>query len=123
MALSQPAQAVELQRLVVNYQYFDGSNRIPDLAGFKAKEGLSLSMDVDLGWRFYWNSRVVSLTDPGQYRMIGLNMHLGWRVTDKLSVEYEHFSKHLLDHGDSGFPAGKFPVSDSLGLVWTIYQR
>lgn len=123
LILSTQARAIELRSLAVHYQWFDSSNRIPDLDGFKAKEGLALSMETDLFWRFYWNTSIVSLTDPGQYRLVGLNMHLGARVTESLSVEYEHFSKHLLDHGDAGYPAGKFPVQDSLGFVWVIYRK
>lgn len=123
LLLSTQAPAIELRSLAVHYQWFDSSNRIPDLDGFKAKEGLALSMETDLFWRFYWNSSIMSLTDAGQYRLVGLNMHLGARVTDSLSVEYEHFSKHLLDHGDGGYPAGKFPVQDSVGVVWTLYHK
>lgn len=113
----------ELRDLTIRYARFHESNRIPDLNGFKAKEGLSVDVNVDLFWRFYWDSRVMSYTDPGSYRMVGLNTKVGFRILDSLSIEAEHFSKHLLDHTDHGYPSGKFPVQDSIGLVWTVYSR
>lgn len=116
------SQAVTLRDLSLNYRRFDPSNRMPDLNGFTAKDGLTLNVDTDLFYRFYWNSRVVALTDNGGYKLVGLNFHLGVRVFSTLNLEYEHFSKHLLDHDDSGFPQHKFPVEDSFGIVWTLYS-
>ena len=116
-----PAPAFELTNLSLVYQRFDPSNRIPDLSGFIAKEGLNLEIDTNLFWRVYWGSRVVSFTDDGGYKLVGLNMHIGVRVLPSLSIEYEHFSKHMLDHTDANYPAGKFPVQDSLNVVWRLY--
>lgn len=121
--LSLTCNAVELQKIDLGYQRFHDSNRIPDLNGFKAKEGLSLGVNIDLWGPFYFDNRIISYTDEGSYRLIGWNFHLGAQVFKSLKVEYEHFSKHLLDHDDHGYLEGKFPVQDSIGIVWTIYSK
>ena len=116
-------QGIELDSLTLNYQRFNESNRIPDLEGFKANEGLNLGVDLTIWKPFYWNNRIVSFTDQGSYRLVGWNSHIGVRVFDCLKIEYEHFSKHILDHTDHDFQAGKFPVQDSIGFVLTIYEN
>lgn len=116
------AEALELRDLAIHYQRFHPSNRIPDLAGFTAKEGVGLVLNVGLVGPFYWNNRIVAMTDPGSYRLIGWNFSVGARLHRKFLIEYEHFSKHLLDHSDAAYPAGKFAVQDSLGFVWYLYR-
>lgn len=114
---TQPVSAVELKNLSVYYQRFHPSNRIADLQGHSAKEGVGLQLDTDLWGPLYWNNRIIAYTDNGQYRLVGWNMHFGVRFSKNFSVEYEHFSKHLLDTVGEN----KFPVQDSLGFIWQIY--
>jgi hypothetical protein len=112
------AQAVELRDLSIDYDDFHDGSRIAEMPGFKPKEGLAVNVKIDLLGPIYWNNRVHAVTDPGQYRLIGLKFELGVRVFESLDIEYRHHSQHLID----AVGPTKFPVEDSLGVHWTIYQ-
>ena len=94
-----------------------------EIPGFKAKEGITLNLDLNLGGPFFWDNKILSLTDAGGYRFVSWNFFLGIKVFRDLKILYEHRSGHLLDHGDFDYPGGKFPVNDSINLEWQIYNR
>lgn len=110
----------ELREASINYKYFHASGRDPYLYRHKLKEGLSLNLDIDLGKGFFWDSLIETKTDPGSYRYIGYNFKLGFRLIPSLDIQYEHFSKHLME---DKYPHMGFPVEDSLGLKWRVFTR
>jgi hypothetical protein len=114
--------AVEVRKVDINYRRFHPSARLLEIPGFKAKEAVNLGLDVDLGGPFYWNNEVRSLTDGGGYKYVAWNLMLGVRLFPSLDLEYEHLSGHLLDHPESAYPGGRFPVQDSLGIRWRLLQ-
>jgi hypothetical protein len=113
------AQAVELRELSVFYKYFNNRSRDPFLYDSTPKEGLDLNFNVDLVGPFYWNNTVSAMTDDAQYKSVYWNFHVGFRLFPSLAVEFEHLSRHLLD---DRYPYMKFPVQNSLGFHWTIFQ-
>jgi len=76
------------------------------------KQELNLQVDSVLFSYFYFNNRIHSQTDERQFRVVGWNFKLGISIWRNLDVEYEHFSRHLLDRN----PAFDFPVQDSIGF-------
>lgn len=118
--LAPRAWGVELSDLSITYRRFHQSARMTEIPGFRAKEGITLAVDISLGGCFFWDNRILSLTDDGGYRFVSWNFFLGCRVFRTLDLAYEHRSGHLLDHQDSAYPGGKFPVNDSINLKWTI---
>lgn len=106
--------AVEIRDLSLEYRQFqEGSilHELPDQ--FAARGELNLDLDMRLVGPLFWRNRVHSLIDQSQFRLIGWNFVLGWEVTDWLELNWEHFSRHLLD---AQYPNRHFPVEDSLGL-------
>lgn len=114
------AEAIQVRELGIHYRLFHTSARMFEIYGFKPKEAVNLLMNVDLGYCFYWDNTIKSLTDDGGYRGIAWNYRLGCRVLPSLRVEYEHLSQHYIDHDQRGYPGGRFPVQDSVGLYWTL---
>lgn len=119
--------AAELDRLAIEYGRYHPSARIPEMPGYKAKEGLAVLFDLSIVGPLYWRNRVHGLTDPGQYRLVGWQFELGadpffWRdsLRGHLEFFYAHHSQHLLE---GAHPWIKFPVNDQLGLRWTLYKR
>lgn len=113
------AEAVTLRELSIDYDRFHPSARMPEIPAHRPKEGLAFNFDVNLGGPFFWDNRVWSLTDDGQYRFVSWSFQLGVRVLPELSLSYHHQSGHLLD---AHHPWMKFPVKDSISLHWAIYQ-
>lgn len=126
--LSQKALGVELTYADIEYARFHPSARMPEMPGFKAKEGLAINFETDVIGPVYWRNRIHALTDPGQYRLIGWNFELGvpplfWvknKYAQALRVYYEHHSQHLLE---GQHPWMKFPVNDSIGFRMVIYSK
>lgn len=111
---------IDLKELNVNYKRFVSDGRDPLIYPYVHKEAINLDVNMDLFNVFYWDNRILSVTDDAQYRGVGLNVKLGLRITQSLSLQYEHLSQHVLD--DKVQRMDKFPVEDSIGLVLKIYQ-
>jgi hypothetical protein len=113
----------QLNNVWLEYRRFHETNQIPELFGRKAKEGLAICLDSTLAkwgdFEAFWSADVHSLTDNGQYRLVGLLNNLGfkWRW---LAASYEHHSQHLLDASPS---PDHFPVQDALLVRFTLYTR
>lgn len=107
---------LKLDELSLNYRRYHPSARHPLFHDSTPKEGIDLTMNTDLAWVFFWDNKVQSMTNAGQYYMVGWNFRLGLRVFPSLTVQYEHLSQHLLD---DRYPHAKFPVQDSIGF--TLY--
>lgn len=105
----------------VNARSFFSGGREPELPPeSRANKELNLVTNTDLLTYGYWDNKIWSITDQGQFRAIGYNYKLGVRLFTELYVEYEHFSKHWLDHEPM---MGGFPVQDSIGLNLFLYKR
>lgn len=110
---------VELRELSIVYERFYQPNFIPELYGRTAKEAVAFNLNMDLAqWgpvTPFWHNRVHSLTDSGQYRLVGWEVFLGLAAWD-LELAYHHHSQHLLE----ALPPGHFPVRDSFYLKWYV---
>jgi hypothetical protein len=109
---------VELRELSIQYKRYNEGTRYPYMMT-KPNDGLNLKMDIDVIGGLYFDNRIVSNTDDGQYRFVGWNFQVGLRLFPALRIQYEHFSQHLMEQVN---PATRFPVEDSIGFVWTIHQ-
>jgi hypothetical protein len=117
LLMASPAQAIELSELSIDYQYFHPSNRMAELVGKSAKEGLGLNMELKPWGPSFIRSRVHALTDNGQYRLVGWEFQLGTRLWGWGELSYHHHSQHLLE----AQAPWKFGVEDSLHLkLWLM---
>ncbi len=122
-------KVLELDAVNVNYKQFTPGGRDPlissnGLEGRYLDKELNLTVNSNLFKYGYWNNMVHSMTDQdldgrGQFRLVGWNMKLGVHLGPYLDVQYEHFSKHILD---APYAPG-FPVQDSVGIVIHLYRR
>lgn len=122
LLLALPSYAVEVTEVKINFRKFHESAHLLEIPGFKAKEALNLHLATDLVGPVYWNNVVRSLADDGGYKYVAWNFSLGIRLLPALFLEYEHQSGHLLDHPKSAYPAGRFPVQDSIGVQWFLLR-
>jgi len=115
------SNAISHRETYINARQFTPGGREPLLPkGSRLNKELNLGFNTDL-YRFgYFDNKAWTMIDQGQFRTVGWNYKLGARMTDRLAVEYEHFSKHLLDH--AAYSNG-FPVQDSIGIVLHLYRR
>jgi hypothetical protein len=87
-------------------------------------DGPTLNKELDLHFNAkvlkvgYFDNMVWSLVDQSQFRWVGWNYKLGVHTLPFLDVEYEHFSRHILDAKDpfqTHFSA-RYPVEDSINV-------
>lgn len=91
--------------------------------GSTLNKGLNLTIQTDFLKYLYSKNVVWSLADQHQFRWIGWNYNLGARILPFLEVEYEHFSKHILDKEYPYKNQGRFPVEDSVNVNFYFYRR
>ncbi len=123
---------IDLDEVKISYtSFFPGGrdplisyNGLPDRSPDKQ---LDLHIDSTIANYLYWNSTVHSLTDQyastgksDQFRVIGLHMTVGLRLTNFLDVYYDHFSQHMLD---TNYVYGGFPVTDGIGFNLYLYRK
>jgi hypothetical protein len=112
--------AFDLQRLEIEYRYFHASGRIPEMPAWTPKEGLAVYMDLHFLGPITWENYIHAMTDPGQYRLVGLKTELKVYVFRNLSVGIHHHSQHILEGRHPFLP--KFPVQDAIQVNWVVYQ-
>ena len=118
---------LELDELKVQYiDYFKGGrDPLISLPNRQLGKQLNLSFNSTLFDYFYWNSLIHSSTDEipdtssGQFRVVGLEMQLGVRITNYFNLYLHHHSQHSLD---TTLPFG-FPVQDGVGLEIIIFSN
>lgn len=122
-------KVIDVQELAIDYkQYLPGGhypyitdNGMPDRM---LDKGLDLIVNMTVVKYFYWDNRIVSLTDAdtgsgrGQFRLVGWNFRFGLQVADAIQFGYYHFSQHLLD---ATLP-WHFPVEDAVELRFIILR-
>ncbi len=112
---------LELRETSLNYKYFVHPGRDPLFINEHHKEELNLHLNLDVFKYLFINNMVHSKTSPSQYRVVGLNSKIGVHVTKHVDIQYEHFSKHLLDKKHEYM--NKFPVEDSIGINLIFYTN
>ncbi len=123
---------IQLEEVRVDYMNFLPGGRDPLLSynGLPNRapgKELDVHIDSTIANYFYWNNMIHSTTDvytdtrkDDQFRVIGLNMELGVRLTSWLDVYYWHYSQHLLD---TTYAYGGFPVLDAVGIHLYLYRK
>lgn len=90
--------------------------------GSVLNKGVDLNIKTDIDRYFYLNNKVWSLADQHQFRYIGWNWIGGVRLLPQIDLEYEHFSKHILDKEYPYKAQGRFPVEDSINIRFYLYR-
>lgn len=114
---------IELQELSVQYINLE---KINDKArNFltwpeSPTEKINVLIDTNILTHGYWNSKILSQTTDAQFRSIGLETHIGVRLTNFLDMGYYHYSDHAIDRNVGGMP--KFPVEDGIELRIYLYR-
>lgn len=85
------------------------------------KDGLSVNVDSTVAKYLFWNSTVHGTSNNSQYRLIGLYMQVGARVSRYVDLSVWHHSQHLLDGGDEY--GRHFPVENAVELKVYFYRR
>ncbi len=115
---------INVDELSINYKKFQPSSRHPLFYNSKMKEGIDLNMNNNMLFDYvFWDNTIHSSTNSSQYYLVGWQFKFGARVTNGITVQYEHHSQHILD---STYPYMKFPVEDSLGFtirIFSTYKR
>jgi hypothetical protein len=107
---------VELKELSVDYgRYLDGSYSLFVAA---PKERLNLNLDLGFLKYGYVKNVIHSMTDSGQFRLVGWQYQVGAHLGDHVDVYFEHFSRHLLDTQQL-----RFPQENLVGVKLHIYRR
>lgn len=122
---------IVLDEIRVDYiNYFPGSREPALTNGTNRELGnlLDLNVHTTILKYGYWRTLVHSFTtnyadnhQPDQFRLVGLQMEVGLRVTSFLDVYMTHYSQHLLDMPSDAI--GGFPVNDGVGIHIYIYSN
>lgn len=92
--------------------------------GSTLNAGLDLDIETDILAVGYFNNKVWSLVDQSAFRWVGWNYQVGIRILPFVAVEYEHFSKHILDKVNPFMEQGnRFPVEDSVNIKLDLYNK
>lgn len=102
----------------ITYKAYTGSGTDELIYPRTHTSELNLYLDVKLLQFFYFRSTVFGLSDTGQFRAVGLNYHIGLPLWKYLDVEYEHYSKHLIDATSSTLPG--YPLYDSINVIFHL---
>ncbi len=117
---SQAAELVSLDETSIHYKRFVPNGRNPYFLTMPPKEELNFQINFSALKVCYVNTKLHAMTNSAQYHLVGLNAVIGARITKGIHVQYEHFSKHLLD---TTYPYQKFGVEDSIGVKFFLYQN
>ena len=114
-----PAHAVTLSDLSIDYERLNPGSRVLEIPIFRPKESLGLSFEARWGY-LRWRNRIGGMTDDGGYKYVEWASWLGVEPCPAFQAYYHHRSGHALDHPDTIYPQGKFPVQDGLGFRWRL---
>jgi hypothetical protein len=120
---------VDLKELNFSYRQFlpGGSDPLITDNGLPNRtlgQGIDLNVNLKLAEYFYWDNKIVTMTDQdsvtgsSQFRMVGWNFRLGLNVTENVQIGYWHFSEHVLDY-TAVFP---YPRQDAVEIKVIIYR-
>lgn len=113
----------ELDKVNIDYKsYFKNGFSPYMIKGSVLNKELDLNVDFSLLEIAYFNQTVWSLVDQSQFRWVGYNPRLGIRLAPIVSVEFSHFSQHILDKAEPYYDV-KFPVEDSVNIRINLFDR
>lgn len=123
-------KVIALEELAIDFRQYMPNGYYPYITnnGLENREvgqGLDVIMNLTVMKYFYWDNKIVSLTDrgrndsgPGQFRLVGWNFRFGLQLSSFVQFGYYHFSQHLLD---GQFP-WHYPVEDAYELRFIIFR-
>lgn len=107
---------IDFQEASINYKGFTGA-RHPLLEDVRNE--LNLTLNTNFLHAFFFNNKVHSITDSQNFALVGWNFFVGVRVTKWLDIQYEHYSRHVLDRQ---YRDGWFPYEDSIGIRLYLFR-
>lgn len=113
-------EPVRIKALDVEYYRYVAPGQDAVIYPHEHKDALNLKLATEIGHSFYFNSKIVSETDAGQFRMIGLHINTGIHVSRYFDFEYMHRSEHAIDTQPS-LPG--YPLYDAVGIVIHLVPR
>lgn len=125
-ALGGELKLLDLNTVNIEYKNFTpNTHSVYMTDGSILNKGLNLNINTDVLRFGYINQTVWSLTDQHQFRWVGWNYHIGLRVLSYLDVEWEHFSRHILDkeYPYKATQHQRFPVEDSINFRIYLFRR
>ncbi len=116
---------VDLNSLSLDYRNYGIINKHsvePLIYPYQPKENITLDMNLGIVNNYgYINSSVQAITDVGQYRNVGLELHIGVHLADSIDVGFYHHSSHMLDNTQPLLPT--FPESDAAYVKIYLYKN
>ena len=114
-------KAIDVKHLYVEgiwntYSSFIISN---DGSGDTAQKSVNLGMELDFFKYIFINPRIVSFTDHGQFRLVGLEYQAGLHLGKYVDVFYAHLSHHLLDAKSRN----RFDQFDGFGVRLNLIKK
>ncbi len=116
---------IDTREVYVNAKQFLPNGYSPYMSqGSELNKGIDLHIKTDVLVVGYVDQMVWSLIDQSQFRWVGWNYKIGIRTLSFLDIEYEHFSRHVLDRTNPFMTYGaRFPVEDSIGVNIYLYRK
>lgn len=115
---------IEMDETYINFKQYLPNGYSPFLPpGSTLSRGVDLQLNTDVLAVGYVNNKVWSLMDQHQFRAVGWNYQVGVRLNSFIDVEYEHFSRHVLDAPSPTLSVGqKYPVEDSINIKFYLFR-
>lgn len=110
---------VQLKEVYINYKNFMYA-RDPLFYNSVPKTEINFNINTDFLEILYFNNKLHTMTNYKQFYVVGWNFFVGMHLGDYVDVQYEHYSKHLLD---DKHPYAPFPFEDSVGINIHLYKR
>lgn len=114
------ADPLQVKAVDVEYRRFLAPGQDAVIYPREHQSELNFRIDVQLYKLIYFDSKIVSESDAGQFRMVGLHLNYGVHLSRYLDVEYMHKSEHILD-APSIMPG--YPLYDAIGAVIHLVPR
>lgn len=109
------AEAWETERLWFEYQKYRDGTRHPMFAPREPlREQVSINLEQQIWWEFYFHTRVHGGSTDAQFRTVGWEFEFFVRPIKHIELGIRHHSRHNLDQ--TTVSPGRFPVEDSLVL-------
>jgi len=105
--------ALEITESYFEFRKFYFSSNMAEIPQYKPKESVALLMDVNLYKPLHWNNRVHGVSTDGQFRLIGWQFYLHFKILTHFEIGWEHHSQHILENRH---PILRFPHEDSFLL-------
>lgn len=112
-------QAESLKELSLEYKRYIGTAIIPIMYTrfnrYEPTNEIRLNLDINLTDSLFWDNKIRTRMDSTQFRTISWDFTVGYKIFNNLSIEFEHYSEHLLD-----VRLSPFPNHNTMGFKWII---